>query len=275
MLPCDGACTGDKPVCKVATDTCVECVKPSDCTTGSETKCDTQTNTCVECLAPTDCPTATAAKCDAGTCTECTSNADCAHIAGKTVCDTAAGECVQCTGTDYASCGSDMGTPLVCDTLARTCSTSKEHDSDLCRPCISDAHCPTGQACVKQTFGAPAADVGYFCFWKRGDTANGAPATCSAAKPYSATVTAQISIDGVQGDICGLRSSTCVARNDLADSKDCSTAGSADNAKCGFLAGVDSRCTDVSGDFRCTMACAGADDCPGNLLCDGTSFCKL
>lgn len=274
-LPCGGTCTGDKPVCKESTDTCVQCLTPSDCTTDTKTKCDTASNSCVECLASTDCGDAMAAKCDKGACVKCTSNDDCAHVAGKTVCDTAAGECVECTGKDYASCGMDMGAPLVCDSLQRSCTTDKEHGADLCRPCVSDAHCPTGQACVKEKFGAPVADVGYFCFWKQGDTAEGAPANCLNAKPYASTLSNQMSIDGATIDVCALGSSTCIARNQLADAKDCSTGNAADNSKCGFAPGIDSKCVDKSGGFRCTMACASSDDCPGNLACDGTSFCKL
>jgi hypothetical protein len=193
----------------------------------------------------------------------------------KTVCDTTAGECVPCTGKDYAACGESMGTPLVCDSGLRTCTANKEHSGDLCRPCVSDAHCPAGQLCVKETFGQPAADVGNFCFWKKGDIANGAPATCSVARPYSSPIADQTSVDGSKAEICGLGSSTCVARNDVADSKDCATGNVADNSKCGFTAGVDSKSVDKGGDFRCTMACASSEDCPGNLACDGTSFCKL
>lgn len=273
--PCDGACTAPKAVCDEPNDICVECLEMGDCAAGAKKKCDTTAKTCVQCLASTDCTDAKAARCDDGACVKCTSNDDCAHVAGKTVCDAAAGECVQCTGKDYASCGMSMGTPLVCDTLKRTCTTNKQHSGDLCRPCSSDVHCPAGQLCVKETFGQPAEDVGYFCFWKKGDVANGAPATCSAAKPYSSPIANQTSIDGTRGDICGLRSSTCVARDDVLDSIDCGTGNAADNTKCGFAAGVDSKCVDNGGDFRCTMACAGNEDCPGNLMCDGTSFCKL
>lgn len=275
-LPCDGACKAPKPVCDEPTDTCVQCLVENDCATGAKKKCDTTAKTCVECLASTDCSTAAAAKCDGGSCGKCTSNDDCAHIAGKGVCDKTAGECVECTGTDYSSCGSDGGTPLVCDTKARTCTTSKEHAGDLCKPCVSDAQCQLGQLCVKQTFGAPAQDVGFFCFWKKGDTANGAPATClPGADPYANTLLNQTSIDGVTKDICGLRASTCVARNQFS-SKDCSTSGAADDQKCGFVPKKDSKCVQADvGVFRCTMPCGSADDCPGSLACDGTSFCKL
>jgi hypothetical protein len=264
-LPCDGPCPSDQPVCKPATDECVECLQPSHCTTATKTQCDLATNTCVECLAPTDCADAKLAKCEAGACVKCTTNDDCAHIADRTVCDTTAGECVQCTGKDYAACGNDTGTPLVCDSLKRTCSTSKEKSAELCDACVSDAQCSAGELCVKETFGAPAQDVGYFCFWKKGDTANGAPTAClsEAARPYAATLTDQTSVDGVVADICGLATSSCTARRQFR-TEDCATASAADDQKCGFAPAKDSKCVQADvGVFLCTMACLSDLDCPG------------
>jgi hypothetical protein len=210
---------------------------------------------------------------------KCTSNDDCAHVAGKTVCDTAAGECVQCTGKDYASCGMDMGTPLVCDTKARTCTTKKKGSSGLCQTCASDAQCSAGKLCVEEKFGNQAQSVGFFCFYEQGDTANGAPADCFAdGMPYAKTLVNQTSIDGTSGDICGLRSSSCVARNQFS-SKDCATASSADDSKCGFAPTKDSKCDQVgaSANYRCTMTCISNDDCPGTTCNTGVNpaVCEL
>ncbi len=277
MLPCDGACAGTKPVCKESTDTCVQCLAPSDCVTATAMKCDTGKNTCVECLASTDCLGATAAKCDAGTCVKCTTNDDCAHVAGKTVCDAAAGECVQCTGADYASCGMSGGKPLICDSKARTCTNNKEHSADRCIPCVSDAQCALGQLCVKEQFGAPKQDVGNFCFWQQGAPAGGAPADCTlpANIPYVAALKNQTSVDGKMATICGLRSSTCIARNQFS-SKDCATSNAGDDQKCGFAPSNDSKCLPFgASQFRCSMACVSGDDCAGGLGCGADSFCKL
>jgi hypothetical protein len=278
--PCGGDCPTDKPVCKEATDTCVECLSPNDCTTGAEKKCDTASNNCVECLASADCSEPTAAKCDKGACVKCANNDDCAHLIGKTVCDTAAGECVQCTGKDYAACGSSMGTPLVCDSKLRSCSTKKERSSGLCQECVSDAQCSAGKLCVVETFGAASAEVGSFCFWKKGDTANGAPANClPAADPYAKTLSQQTSVDGAVADVCGLRASTCTARNDLNASKDCATSALPDDSKCGFDAPNDAKCVlaDLA-TYRCTTTCISNDDCDSGVVCDtGVSpkVCKL
>jgi hypothetical protein len=268
--PCDDACTAPTPVCKEATDTCVECLAPADCTTGAEDKCDQATNTCVECIEAADCDTPAAARCEGGACVKCESNADCTHIADKAVCDTAAGECVQCTGKDYASCGSDMGTPLVCDSLLRTCSTNKKASAGLCQPCISDAECTAGKLCVMQTFGEQDDEVGYFCFWQKGATVGGAPTSClsAAAKPYASSLAEQTSVDGTTADICGLRSSTCVARNQFS-SKDCATNNAADDTKCGFAPGEDSKCLEAETSvYRCTTTCLSSDDCDNTVACN-------
>jgi hypothetical protein len=215
---------------------------------------------------PAHCSTAAAARCEAGACVECEDNDDCAHIAGKGVCD--GGSCVQCTGTDYAACGMDAGTPLVCDSLLRSCTTNKEGSAGLCKPCVSDAQCTAGKLCVQESFGAPAADIGYFCFWKKGDTGNGAPALCSAGRPYVDTLVNQTSIDGTSGDICGLAVSTCQARNEFR-SKDCTTSNAPDDEKCGFAHGEDSKCGQFdAGVYRCTMTCGSDDDCPAGFACD-------
>ena len=260
--PCGGDCPSATPVCKEATDTCVECLAPSDCTTGVEKKCDTVSNTCVECLASTDCSGPKAAKCNQGACAKCTTNDDCAHVVGKTVCDTTAGECVQCTGKDASACGMDTGTPLVCDSLTRTCTTKKERSAGLCQPCVSDQHCKLGQLCTKETFGAPAQDVGFFCF-ERQTAASGGDCTLLTNQPYTKPLLNQSSIDGETAAICGLAVSTCPARTQF-KSKDCATSLAADDGKCGFAAGKDSKCVAFGpSQFLCTMRCGSDFDCPG------------
>lgn len=279
-LPCDGACTAPKLVCDEPTDTCVECLKEADCALGAKKKCDTDAKACVSCLESTDCPTAAAAKCDAGECVKCTSNDDCTHVAGKGVCDVAAGECVQCTGKDYASCGMSAGKPLVCDSATRSCSTNKERSAGLCSPCVSDVQCGLGQLCVKEQFGTPKQDVGYFCFWQQGAAEGGAPIDCTlpANRPYVAALKNQSSIDGAAATVCGLAVSTCVARNQFR-AKDCSTSSAADDNKCGFAPSKDSKCLPFgASQFLCSVTCGSDIDCPTNFPCDTNApnpVCKL
>src|SRR5690606_1607214 len=104
-----------------------------------------------------------------------------------------------------------------------------------------DAECAPGQMCVLQTFGNPAQDVGYFCFWKRGDSAPGAPTLCSSEVPYVRTISGAASIDGTTADICTLRTSTCVARSQFS-AKDCTVNMSGDDSLCGFAPPDDAVC---------------------------------
>jgi hypothetical protein len=274
-LPCDGACGSSKPFCKESSDTCVECLKDADCD-GDKPFCDTTANECVACLDNEDCDDPTASKCEAGQCVGCGDSAECSHISGKTACDTSASECVECTGADYSACGESEGTPLVCNSLTRTCTDKKEHERGLCGACVSDAECKPGQMCVLQKYGEQ--DVGHFCFWKKGDSVGGAPALCSSARPYVETVDDAVSIDGTLADICGLAVSTCLARNEYRN-KDCTTTALPDDSKCSFAPPNDSKCMPFDvGVYRCTMRCLSNDDCPDPSTCDtGASppVCKL
>jgi len=292
--PCDGACGDSTPVCNPATNSCVECVDPSQCA-APKPACDATTNTCVECTGNTDCKDAAkpfcdttaekcvaclqqsdckgpaASKCSAGACAPCTTDAECSNVTGKGVCD--AGTCVQCTGKKFAACGMDTGTPLVCDSLKRTCTTSKQHSAGLCKTCVSDAHCNAGEVCVLDKFGTPMTDVGYFCHWKQGDVANGAPADCTVGgQPYFGVQQNAVSIDGETSNICTLRKSTCVARNQFS-SKNCTTAAAPNDALCGFSPTKDSKCEQVgsSSTYLCTMTCIGDPDCPGTACNTGAS----
>jgi len=288
--PCNGDCGGETPVCDAVTDTCVECSKPTDCKAPrracdaakgecvecvtaadcadrSKPFCDRSAGKCVACLEQADCTDPAASACHAGACSACSKDEECANTANKGVCD--AGTCVQCTGKKFAACGQDSGTPLVCDSLSRTCTTNKLASAGLCETCVSDAHCSPGQQCVLDKFGSPAKSVGYFCHWKKGDLANGAPADCaSTGRPYSSTQVNVLSIDGNSSDICTLLVSTCVARNQF-KSKDCTVTNAPSDAACGVAPAVDSKCAAVpsSSSYRCTMTCASSDDCPAPFTC--------
>lgn len=270
-------CSGDTPVCDGTTQTCVECTEHGDCD-GATPLCDTAANVCVECLDNSTCTAVTASLCESGSCTACQSNADCSHLSDTTVCD--AGECVECTGLDYTACGEDKGTPFVCDSLARSCTDKKEHAAGACVPCVSDAHCQLGQVCMLQTFGTEDEEVGYFCHWKQGDTDNGAPKECfPGGRPFVAGVKDALSIDGETTDVCGLRVSTCIARNQFGI-KDCAAGGPSDDSVCGFGPPADAKCDQVgaSSSYRCTMTCGTDDDCPINFSCNTTAlnpYCEL
>ncbi|MGC4068857.1 MAG: hypothetical protein QM784_30275 [Polyangiaceae bacterium] len=296
--PCNGSCSGSTPVCNETSNRCVACLGSTDCKDATKSVCNKTTfecvgclassdcskdatkpvcdlakTTCVGCLGNTDCSTATASRCDTATntCTACQADSDCSQIAGKNVCS--AGMCVQCTGKKHGACGELEGKALVCDSLSQTCTTDKKvGSSGLCQPCVSDAQCPAGQLCHQQMFdGKP---VGYFCFWKEGDTANGAPAGCALPtnRPYAKAEPGVISIDGEAATLCTLRATTCTAYNQFSN-LDCAPTGAPNDALCGFAPGVDSKCSLYSSSlnlYRCTTVCLGNDDC--DVACNtGTS----
>ena len=265
-------CKSPKPACDTATKSCVECTATTDCKDASKLLCDQAAQQCVACLKQADCTSPSASACNGGACAACTKDEECSNIAGKSMCN--AGTCVQCTGKKFAGCGQDSGTPLVCDSLKKTCTSTKQQSAGLCEACVSDAQCNPGQMCVLDKFGNPGKDVGYFCHWKQGAPSGGAPANCSlTGKPYSDRQLAVTSIDGSISDICMLRTSTCVANNQFA-AKDCAIASAPNDAACGFAPTEDSKCVlydSPSSTYRCTMTCLVADDCPGTTCKTGTS----
>jgi len=269
--PCSDDCSGATPICDPARELCVECLVATDCRDSAKPYCDTAAAKCVACSKQSECSDPVASTCTAGACTACKADADCSNITGKGVCD--AGTCVQCTGKKFAACGMDAGTPLVCDSLKRICTTSKQQSAGLCVACVTDAQCKLGQACVLDKFGSPVKDVGYFCHWKKGDAAHGAPADCfSTGKPYAGTQVDVTSIDGSVSDICGLRSSTCIANNQFS-ALDCSVASAPSDSACGVAPPKDAKCAQVpsSSSYRCTMTCLSDEDCPGTSCDTGVS----
>ncbi|HEX7476796.1 MAG TPA: hypothetical protein VF331_03250 [Polyangiales bacterium] len=286
-------CSGTAPVCETAAgakhDSCVQCTASDDsyCKTNNKV-CDTATDTCVQCLTNQHCP-ASAPLCANHTCGKCIDDSPCADHAGTPVCDTSSdptfgGSCVKCTGTKYAACGKGAGAkPIVCNSLTRTCAaaTVTEHSAGLCDSCLSDAQCAAQELCVKQTFGSPAIDVGYFCFWRKDATGSGAPAgNCLNVRPFAGGKLGQTSIDATTADICGLRATTCPAYKDYS-SKDCSGSGSGDNSLCDdtHASSPDGYCTqDTSNNWRCTTPCLSDDDCrPGSTCPTGNTplVCSL
>ena len=305
--PCNDNCSGSTPICKAATNACVECAGNGDCKDAAKPICDTTANKCVGCIqgtdckdaakpvcnsasqscvacaANSDCKDAAASRCDVSTntCTPCAIDSDCTQVSGKNVCLVGstgqANQCVQCTGKKYAACGqSSDGKALVCDSLAHQCTTDKKAQSaGLCQPCVSDAQCLPGRYCLPQAFGGKT--VGSFCFWKQADPGGGAPTTCfsDAGHPFVQVQTGLLSVDGENGTYCTLRLTTCVALNQYS-STNCGLSGAASNNDCGFAPGLDSKCAETtagSGAFRCTTACLSADDCRGSgtgssITCD-------
>jgi hypothetical protein len=260
-----------KLVCDGETSTCVGCLSSVNCGADpSKRVCNVSAKSCVSCLANTDCPTANASRCDTGTntCAACQVDADCSQVDGKHVCD--AGVCVQCTGAKYANCGQAEGKALVCNSLSKTCSTTATAQSaGLCKSCVSDAQCPAGQLCYQETFGGNP--VGYFCFWKQGDTANGAPADCTIQvnRPYVNAQSNALSIDGEVATLCAPRGvTTCTALNQYS-STNCAPTGTPNEALCGFSPGQDAKCLPFgASQYLCTNTCLSDLDCKFGVTCN-------
>jgi len=262
-------CKAPTPSCNQETETCVPCVAHTDCK-GTTPRCDSQTNSCVACLEQADCSDPTASRCDteSHTCKPCSTSADCSSLSGKKVCED--GVCVQCSGNDSIACGSSGGTPLVCDSKLHTCTTRKQRSSGLCGACVSDLECPLGQLCVPDTVsaGQTSKQVGYFCHWKQGDTANGAPSDCpTQGRPYIKVGSDVVSIDGEVADVCTLAVSSCTASTEFRN-KNCAPTGTPNDTLCGAAAPSDAKCVSFGASYRCTMTCLSDDDCPTGSSCN-------
>ena len=278
--PCDGACADPTPVCDTATDTCVACLATADCETGVcdpatsacvqclstadclTGVCDLASQTCVQCAANTHCTTTTASTCTDNTCRACVTSDDCSHLSGTLVCD--AGTCVECTGTEFAACDN-----TVCDSRLNTCTALAPQSAGLCDACVSDAQCADGQLCVPQMFekddGTGLAEVGTFCLWERDATVPNAPnGACSTVAPFIDDVPV-MSVDAVQSNVCGLRTTTCPALDQF--STNCPTAGM--DEACGAPGFADGFCVyfDAAAN-KCTIQCGSDDDCRPGFVCD-------
>jgi hypothetical protein len=238
----DGDCDPSRPVCDPASNSCVQCISDANCPTPEASRCNLPTQACAPCI----------------------DNAHCAGVVnGGTelgVCD--AGLCVQCTGTDFASCSVGAAQRL-CNSLQRTCTNVVPATADLCETCLADAHCQTNQLCVQQTFAGQ--DVGFFCFPR--DVGGICPGT---QRPFVDFLPQSISIDVVAGDICGLAVTTCPARGDFRAGEECAA-----DSDCGVPGLNDGACENAGGQ-ACTVPCAGnVINCPVGALCSpATDTCE-
>ena len=111
------------------------------------------------CTTNDDCTTPEASVCSGGTCTNCYSNTECAHIPPKTVCDTSTlpFQCIEC----FANPDCQTTTKSRCESkTCVTCLTSSDCShmtggntqcsvllGGVCVACLNDADCGGGMAC--------------------------------------------------------------------------------------------------------------------------------
>jgi hypothetical protein len=247
---------------------CVECTVNTECTHlgAAAAVCDTSKtpNRCVQCVSNDDCDSDTLSQCDlnTNTCVQCTNNAGCAGQANnRVVCDTTASpnRCVECTGTDFASC-SIAGSPRVCNSVTRTCTNFAPGSADQCGECVSDAQCGTANLCVSQALGTAS---GTFCMPQT--QATGTP--CGGLGAFrTAFTTDSLDVDNVS--IC-FPNNTCPALADMRLPKTCIA-----NTDCGASTADDGLCVTTDTGLQCTVTCADGLDCPGRV-CGASNFCVL
>lgn len=283
------ACTESGKLCG-RQKTCVECESSLHCSTvPGKPVCDDspsspRANTCVQCRTNDDCTTPEASVCDTSVdpltnlprnvCVGCTSTRDCVHIAGKQVCLSATAtepsRCVECTKDDAHACSNGAASTL-CHGLEHVCTNRLKSSAGLCQPCISDAECVAGQACVPETFGLEQTKL-YACLWKKGDPTPNAPISCSDAtnQPYIITRPDVTTIDGAAATVCGLAVSTCAAVLEaVTPTINCAPDGVPNHSLCSFEGYDSARCVSArNGAYQCSPRCSKNADC-----FDGISSC--
>jgi hypothetical protein len=222
---------------------CVECLQDDDCAgRDGGPFCDVERKECVECLDHSDCSDPQASRCsEAGECVPCVDpveNTECAHIEGKSICDTSRGpgECVECTVQEAC----DAGNFETCDLFARGCVPIAPGERATCEPCSNDLQCES-KHCVAMTYqGQPHGEAGY-CLTHS-----------SCTSPYGTRVLPRVSVSGQERETCQINEeiTTCEAVLALMARTRCGP----EDPPCptGGL------CRTVSGDLftRCTIPCS-------------------
>lgn len=249
-----GGCAAPTPLCNTATDTCVECLKHTDCD-GSTPRCDPASHACVECLAHADCDDPAAARCSsADECVPCTTSAQCAHLSGTTVCDASGGECVECTVADESPCAGKS-----CDPATLTCTTTPLASVGVCEACVADSECEADHRCIPMFFmGAARADA--YCM-RIGST--------GCAKPFAAAPLSRASLSGAAAEsYCGIDEATTTCEAVLGLVAGLACPGDLD---CASLPGA--RCETVNlAPGQCTYSCGTSLACPMEAPCS-SGYC--
>lgn len=129
-----------------------KCNGPKDCT-GVLSHCG-PAGTCVECMMNEHCPV-TDPVCSENACVGCASPGDCNARTGMLACDTASGDCVECT----------VGNEIACTSQGKVCSS----DGGSCVECNTNTDCPGGMPhCSEQHVCEPCSENSDCAGWKDG-----------------------------------------------------------------------------------------------------------
>jgi hypothetical protein len=249
---------------------CVECRNADDCGSAAPLCLD---GACVQCETDADCTSPTASQCDAAThgCVPCSGVGECEHLSGTTACDIGSGTCVQCTAAESSAC-EDTACITVPGATRFTCSSQELGNAASCEPCVSDAACATGRACILETFeGEPTEWV---CLPKQGD-GEGETAACSNTRLTTSTIEA-VSADALSGLFCKPRRTTCAGVLSYGTGGTTPPGGTPPDVcegddDCGLPGVADGVCLPFDGNANtklCTFPCQVGLDCVANVACD-------
>jgi hypothetical protein len=284
-------CGGDKPVCNLDKQVCVECLGAGDCR-GAEGQCNTTTNECVECIDDVPCAAADEV-CDTtrNLCVQCRTDLECANAPnGATRCDTDTNLCVQCLDDVQCSvqatsrcnlathtcvgCTADTqceggfrcnqllgGTCVEClgdgdctsGLLEHTCETT----TGQCVECLATAQCPRADSAHCETQPNVPSSPQYSCVGCRDNTDCGGKA-----------------IPGLCNTVTGV-CVNCVENGDCADDP---TRSRCQNGTCAVCS-LDSDCLAITGLGAClnTVGCVECvndnhcEDNPDGAVCKSTA----
>jgi len=304
--PCEGSCAGAKPVCDAATNTCVECLRGSDCKDDAKAACDTATNTCVECVDKTTCSGATPA-CDVTkhSCVECTAKADCPSSA-KPFCDASSESCVAClqqsdctsatasvcVGNTCTACTKDADCSNIagkgvcnagtcvqctiakesvcsgksCDPATDTCTKTPTGSVSTCEPCVADSECVGGNQSDPDARCVPMNFMGVSR--QGGFCLRRVARTC--AKPYQIPIMAT-SLSGASSEnYCGIAQdlTRCEAVLDLVAGADCPDGK---DSSCGCVRDATGSCLGAGTGGLCRLVGVNSNKC--TYECGGAPQC--
>jgi hypothetical protein len=265
QLPCGGPCDPSEPICDEESNLCVGCLDHDNCEDPTKPLC-TADQECVPCESDSSCEI-TLGLSERPVCLDGTEDATTGEVRPDT------GACAECGRS--SDCGG-----AICDEVTLTCIEGTSYKGKgLCEACTDDRECKDGQLCVEMTYDDPTQGVvGTFCLWRKDADGVAAPkGTCGInSRPYASTQKVT-SANGVEVDVCTLRTTTCPALKEHATAvTGCDMEG--DDEACGAEEFNDGKCRlDGNSDPKCTYRCGGPEDCDGFTCFDTGSekYCAL
>ncbi len=210
---------------------------------------------CVECLNDNNCSQELPV-CDGGSCTVCSSDADCTRFNNARVCEN--GACVECVPGEN-QCGVTS-----CDPSTNLCTATGIETIGACEECVADEECLEDHACVRMEYRDGLRTESFCLPIKAGNL--------PCASPYQNLVTRSTVSTAEMVTVCTIaeRFVTCEAFQDYFNPCD-------EDSDCGLETATDGLCKPFAGDRRCTYACEQSRECRSASTCIGNpptaSYC--